>query len=176
MPAWLSTRKCTEKREKVEAVIRKTHEKNISGRTLRQLDDQGLYPKYSFPAFFFFVPQWGVRTQKLKPHLVKTQSLNGLPLEPGVAQYIAIHATLTARDFFLANFYPSGTFTCIFSQNLSRFFLCWLWLTHGSRVGPQNKIGHPAGGMFPCWGPRENKLAQKTWLVIWWPVKWLTWR
>ena len=38
-------------------------------------------------------------TQKLKSHLVRTQSLHILPLKPGVSQYIAIHATLTARDF-----------------------------------------------------------------------------
>ncbi|WP_293650498.1 hypothetical protein, partial [Thiolapillus sp.] len=25
-----------------------------------------------------------------------------------------------------------------------------MWLTHGSCLGPQNKIGHPAGGRFPC--------------------------
>ena len=55
-----------------------------------------------------------LRTQKLKSHLVRTQSLNVLPLKPGVGQYIAIHTTLTARDFFLAYFYPSGPFTCIF--------------------------------------------------------------
>ena len=55
-----------------------------------------------------------LRTQKLKSHLVRTQSLNVLPLKPGIGQYIAIYATLTARDFFLAYFYPSGPFTCIF--------------------------------------------------------------
>ena len=49
-----------------------------------------------------------LRTQKLKSHLVRTQSLNVLPLKPGVGQHIAIHATLTARDFFLAYFYPSS--------------------------------------------------------------------
>ena len=91
-----------------------------------------------------------LRTQKLKSHLVRTQSLNVLPLKPGVSQYIAIHATLTARDFFLAYFYTSGPFTCIFSKTSPDFFLCWLWLTHGSCVGPQNKIGHPAGCRFPC--------------------------
>ena len=91
-----------------------------------------------------------LRTQKLKSHLVRTQSVNGLPLKLGVGQYIAMHATLTARYFFLAYFYPSGPFTCILFQNLSQFFLCWVWLTHGSCVGPQNKIGHPAGGRFPC--------------------------
>ena len=91
-----------------------------------------------------------LRTQKLKSHLVRTHSLNVLPLKTGAGQYIATHTTITARDFLLANFYPSGPFTCIFSQNISRFFLCWLWLTHGSCVGPQNEMGHPAGGRFPC--------------------------
>ena len=51
--------------------------------------------------------------QKLKSHLVRTQSLNILPLKPGVGRYIAMHATLTARDFFLAYFYPSDPFTCL---------------------------------------------------------------
>ena len=62
---------------------------------------------------------WKLRTQKLKSHLVRTQSLNFLPLKPGVGRYIAKHAMLTARDFFLAYFYTSGPFTCIFSKNLS---------------------------------------------------------
>ena len=96
-----------------------------------------------------------LRMQKLKSHLVRTHSLNVLPLKPGVGQYIAIHATLTARDFFLAYFYPSGSFTCIFSKTSPDFSLCWLWLTHGSCVGPQNKIGHPAGCRFPCRVPAE---------------------
>ena len=63
-----------------------------------------------------------LRTQKLKSHLVRTQSLNELPLKPGVGQYIAVHATLTARDVFLAYFYPSGPFTCIFSKTSPDFF------------------------------------------------------
>ena len=47
--------------------------------------------------------------QKLESHLLRTQSfLKFLPLKPGVGQYIATHATLTAREFFLANSYPSG--------------------------------------------------------------------
>ena len=41
-----------------------------------------------------------------------------LSLKPGVGQYIAIYATLTARYFFLAYFYPSGPFTCIFPKPL----------------------------------------------------------
>ena len=63
-----------------------------------------------------------LRMQKLKSHLVRTQSLNVLPLKPGVGQYIAIHATLTAREFFLAYFHPSSPFTCIFSKTSPNFF------------------------------------------------------
>ena len=55
-----------------------------------------------------------LRTQKLNFHLMRTQSVKVLPLKPWVGQYVAMPATLTARDFFFANFYPSGPFTCIF--------------------------------------------------------------
>ena len=84
-------------------------------------------------------PQWwGAADAEIKSHLLRTQSSNVLP------------ATLTARDFFLAYFYLSSPFIYIFFQNLSLFFLYWLWLAHGSCVGPQNKIGHHARGRFPC--------------------------
>ena len=57
--------------------------------------------------------------QKLKSHLLRMQTLKVLPFKPGVGQYIAIHAVITARDVFLANFYPCGPFTCIFLKHLS---------------------------------------------------------
>ena len=69
--------------------------------------------------------------QKLKSHLFRTQSLKFLPLKAGVGQYVAIHTTLaqvTAGDFILANFYPSGPFTFIFSKTSPELFMCWLWL------------------------------------------------
>ena len=110
-----------------------------------------LWKYYVCFKYYVYVPRSGeLRTQKLKSHLVRTQSLNVLPLKLGVSQYIAIHATLIARDFSLAYFYTSGPFTCIFSKTSPDFSLCWLLLTHGSCVGPQNKIGHPAGCKFPC--------------------------
>ena len=88
-----------------------------------------------------------LRTKKLKSYLVRTQGLNVLPLKPGVGQYVAIRAALAAGDFFLAFFFPSGPFTCIFPSKIDPDFSCWLWLTHGSCVGLQNK-GHLAGGRF----------------------------
>ena len=47
------------------------------------------------------VPRSGeLRTQKLKSHLVRTQSLNVLPLKPGVGQYIAclLYTSPSPRD------------------------------------------------------------------------------
>ena len=85
-----------------------------------------LFSVFAVVFFFFLIikSHSGVlRTQKLMSHLVRTQSLKVLPLKPGVGQYIATHATLTARDFFLANFYPSGPCTCIFSKARPEFFL-----------------------------------------------------
>ena len=43
--------------------------------------------------------------------------------------HIKLDYTLTAKDFFLVNFYPSGPFTCIFSKTSPEPFLCWFWLT-----------------------------------------------
>ena len=60
-----------------------------------------------------------LRTQNLKSHLVRTQSLIVLPLKPGVGQYIAIHATLTARDFF-----PFQSIHLLFFSKTSPDFSC----------------------------------------------------
>ena len=84
-----------------------------------QCSRQNLYKLSQFSRFRSRCEE--LRTQELKSYLVRTQTLNVLPLKPGVVQYIAIHATLTARDFFLAYFYPSGPFTRIFSKTSPDF-------------------------------------------------------
>ena len=90
-----------------------------------------------------------LRTQKLKSHLVRTQSLNVLPLKPGVSVYS--HTCYAyCQGFIPCLFLSFRSIHQHFFQNLSRFLLCWLWLTYGSCVGPQNKTGHPAGGRIPC--------------------------
>ena len=77
-----------------------------------------------------------------------------------VGQYIAMCAMLTAKNFFLVNFYPSGPFTCIFSKTSHEFLLLAAANTD-SCVGPHNKIGHPAGCTFRCRVPAEYKQAKK---------------
>ena len=78
--------------------------------------------------------QWGAADAENKVPSGENTELNILPLKPGVGQYIVIRAMLTqvtARDCFLAYFYPSGPFTCIFfpKPHPIFFLLCWLWLT-----------------------------------------------
>ena len=68
-------------------------------------------------------PQWEAADAEIKVPSVENTELNGSPLKPGGGEQIATHATLTARDFFFANFYPSGPFTCIFPKPLPSCFL-----------------------------------------------------
>ena len=116
------------------------------------------------------VLQWGAADAELKSHLMRAQSLLVLHLKPGVGQYIAMHATLTARDFFLANFYPSGPVTWIFFffQNLCRVFPVLSVANTSFCVGPQNNIGHPVGCTFSCWVLAEYKFAPKYELLFFW--------
>ena len=93
--------------------------------------------------------QWGAANAEIEVPFVRTQSLNVIPLKPEVGQYIAILATLTARDFFLAYFYLSSPFACIFPKPVPVFPVLAVANT-SSGVGPENKIGHSAGCRFPC--------------------------
>ena len=43
------------------------------------------------------------------------------------------------QGFLPCLFLPLRSIHLHFFQNLSRFLLCWLWLTLGSCVGPQNR-------------------------------------
>ena len=65
------------------------------------------------------------------------------------------------QGFLPCLFLPFQSIHMHFFWNLSQLFLCWLWLTRGSCVGPQNEIGHPAKGRFLHWVPMEYKQAKK---------------
>ena len=66
-----------------------------------------------------------LRAQKLKTHLLRTQSPKVLPLKLGAGQNIALYASPTARDFFLESIYtllvhslaffpePLPSFSCV---------------------------------------------------------------
>ena len=90
-----------------------------------------------------------LRTQKLKSHLVRTQ-LERSPFKAWSRSVCSHTCNAYCQGFFPCLFLPYRPIQLHFFQNLSRFLLYWLWLTHGSCVGPQNKIGHPARCRLPC--------------------------
>ena len=72
-----------------------------------------------FFGFFFFRSaslQLGAAVAEIKEPSVENQSSNVLSLKPGIGQYIAMHDTPSARDF-----YPPGPFICIFPKPLPSF-------------------------------------------------------
>ena len=76
-------------------------------------------------------------TARLEQIIAKEQARsNVLPLKPGVGHYVAMHASPTARDFILANFYPPGPFTRIFPNLSQVFFSCVSCGQHWFRCGP----------------------------------------
>ena len=87
-----------------------------------------------------------LRTQKLKTHLLRSQSSKVSLSNPAVGQNIYIYSSPAATDFFRANFYFSYPFTFFFSffQNVSRVFPVLAAANAGSCGGLHNKLGHPA--------------------------------
>ena len=97
-----------------------------------------------------------LRTQKSSPSGENTD-FKSSPFKAW-SRSVYSHTCYTYCQWFLpCLFLTLPVHSPAFFPNLSRFFLCWLWLTHGSCVGPLNKIGHSAGGRFPCWVRAEYK-------------------
>ena len=142
-----------------------------------------LFVVIAYLLLFFFVfqihlaQQWGAADAEIKVSSGENTELKRSPFKAW-SRSVHCHACYAyCQGFLSCLFLPFWSIHLHFFQNLSRFFLCWLWLTHGSCVGKQNKIGHPAGGRLPCWVPAEYKQAiKKTLLLVLWLVKWITWR
>ena len=84
------------------------------------------------------------RSVQLYPYMLR--------LLPGISSSL-ISTLLVHLPAFFAKPLPISSVLPL--QNLSRFLQWCLWLTLGSCVDPQNKIGHPAGRRFPVLSARE---------------------
>ena len=102
-------------------------------------------------------PQLGAADAEIKVPSGENTELKRSPFKAWSKSVYSHTRYAYCQGFLLVYFYTSSPFTCIFSKTSPDFSLCWLWLTHGSCVGPQNKIGHPAGCRFPYWVPAEYK-------------------
>ena len=81
---------------------------------------------------------WELWTQKLKSHLVRTQ-LKRSPFNAWSMSVCSHICYAYCQGFLPCQFLSFQSIHLHLFQNLSRVFLCYLWLT---LVGPQNEIGH----------------------------------
>ena len=102
-------------------------------------------------------PQWGAADAEIKVPSVENTELKGSHLKAWSRSVYSHACHAYCQGFLPCLFLPLQSIHLHFVQNLSQFLPCWLWLRHGSCVGPQNKIGHLAGNRFPCWVPAEYK-------------------
>ena len=111
-------------------------------------------------------PRWGAADAEIKVPSGENTELKRSPFKAwsrSVSSHTCYAYCQGFLSFLLICTLPVHS-PAFFSRTSPDFFLCWLWLTHGSCVGPQNKIGHPAGCRFPCWVPAVYKQAKKnTW-------------
>ena len=123
----------------------------------------------NFFSFFFFFPssssllppQWGSADAEIKVPSGENTELKRSPFKAWSGSVYRHTCHTYCQGFLPCLFLPFRSVHLHFFQNFSRFFLCWLWLTHDSCIGPQNKIGHPAECRFPCWVPAECRKAIK---------------
>ena len=67
-------------------------------------------------------PQWGTVDAEIEVQSVENPERKGSPSK--ACSTSVYYVTHIARDFFLANLYPPGSFTCIFSKTPPEFSLC----------------------------------------------------
>ena len=104
-----------------------------------------------------FSPQSGAADAEIKVPSGENTELKRSPLKAW-SRSVQCHTCYAyCQGFLPCLFLPFRSIYLHFSQNLSLFLLCCLWLIHSSCVGPQNEIGRPAGCGLPCCVPAEYK-------------------
>ena len=89
-------------------------------------------------------PQWGAADAEIKVPSGENTELKGSPFKAWSRSVYSHTYYAYCKGFLPCLLLPLRSIHLhFFPQNLSQFLLCWLWLTHDSCVGPQNKIGHP---------------------------------
>ena len=103
-----------------------------------------------FQHCFHITPQWRAADAGIKIPSGENTEVKHSPFKAWSRSVYSHACYAYCQGCLPCSFLPFRSIHLHFFQNLSHFFLCWLWLTHGSCVGLQNKIGHPARCRFPC--------------------------
>ena len=109
------------------------------------------------PLYLSLQWQWGVADAEIIVPSDENTELKGSPFKIW-SRWVYSHAFYAyCQGFLLCQFLPFRSIHLHFFQNLSRIFPVLAVADSGSCVGPQDKIGHPAGCRFPCWVLAEYK-------------------
>ena len=121
-------------------------------KTFDGVEPSGMHGKGYFPCSDHFedAPQWGAAGAEIKVPSGENAELKRSPFKAWRRSVYSHTCYAYCQGFLSYLFLHFRSIHLHFFQNLFDFSLCWLWLTHGSCVGPQNKIGHPAECRFPC--------------------------
>ena len=103
--------------------------------------------------------QWGAADAEIKVPSGEKTELKCSPFKAWSRSVYSHACYAYCQGFLLCSFLPCRSIHLQFFQNLSQFFPVLVVANTGSCVGPQNKMGHPAGCRFPCWVPAEYKLS-----------------
>ena len=104
-----------------------------------------------------FTPQWGAVDAEIKVPSGENTELKRSPFQAWSRSVYSHTCYAYCQGFLPCLFLPFQSIHLHFFQNLSRLFPVLAVANTGSCVGPQNKIGHPAGCRFPCWVPAAYK-------------------
>ena len=87
----------------------------------------------------FIPPAVGAADAEIKVPSGENTELKRSPFKTWSRSVYSLTYYTYCLGFLPCLFLPFQSIHLLFFQNLSRFFLCWLWLTHGSCEGLQNK-------------------------------------
>ena len=104
--------------------------------------------RQAFPKSFH--PQWGAADVEIKVPSGENTELKRSPFKAWSRSVHSHTCYAYSKGFLPCLFLPARSIHLHFFKTSPDFFQCWLWLTHDSCVGPQNKLGHPAGGSLTC--------------------------
>ena len=112
-------------------------------KTWQELRSQAYYlvPSRTMGCLHNRPPQLGAADAEVKVPFVKNIELKRSSFKAWSRSVYCHTWNAYCQGLLPCLFLPFWSIHLQFFQNLSRFLLCWLWLTHGCCIGPQNKTG-----------------------------------
>ena len=91
---------------------------------------------------YLFTPQRGAADAEIKVPSSETKELKRSLFKAWSRSVYSRTCYAYCQGFLPCLFLPFRSIHPHFFPKYLRFFLCWLWLAHGSCVGSHNKMGH----------------------------------